>query len=149
MGSNEINVRLAAMTPAFILFSSIRYVFRYLFYALLKLGRSKEQTYESVRLVVLDLERLLMMRDNALITYGENDAHQQVLGPEDLGLLILLIYECRQILQQSRRRFRLNDVKNISEDLSELAGDRGRITIRQQIQIISRMTRTYAFLTAR
>ena len=149
MGSNEINVRLAAMTPAFILFSSIRYFFRYMFYAFFKLGRSREQTYESFRLVMLDLERLLVMRDNDLVTFNGNDAPKNVLGPKDLGLSILLIHECRQILQQSHRRFKANDIKNISEDLSELSGERGCISIRQQIQIVCRMTRTYAFLNAR
>ena len=149
MGSNEINVKLAAMTPAFILFSSVRYLFRYLRYALLKVGRSKEQTYESVRLIILDLERLLMMRDNASDVHRESNVHHQALCPEDLGVFILLIHECRQILLQSRRRFSLHDLKNISEDLSELSGERGPITIKQQLQIINRMTRTYSFLTAR
>merc|ERR1740139_83973 len=64
MGSNEINMRLAAMTPAFLIASSIRYVFRKLFYALLKVGKSKEQTYASFRHILLDIERLLVMRDD-------------------------------------------------------------------------------------
>ena len=33
MGSNEINMRIAAMTPAVIVLIAIRRVFRFLFYA--------------------------------------------------------------------------------------------------------------------
>jgi hypothetical protein len=149
MGSNEINVKLAAMTPAFLLFSSVRYVFRYLFYALLKLGRSKEQTYESLRMIVLDIERMLMLRDNEFHDDKVQMAEKLFLVPDDLGLFTLMIHECRQILRQSRRRFNTHDIKNIYEDLSELSGERGAITIRQQLQIVDRMTRTYSFLTAR
>jgi len=34
----------------------------------------------------------------------------------------------------------------MAEDLAELAGERGAVSVRQQLQIISRMCRTYPFL---
>ena len=64
MGSNEINMKMAAMTPAFLLISGIHHLCKFLFYALLKLGKSKEETYPSFRRVVLSIERLLVIRDN-------------------------------------------------------------------------------------
>ena len=64
MGSNEINMRIAAMTPAVILMIAVRKVFRVIFYALFKFGASKQEIYASFRKTILDIERLLLMRDN-------------------------------------------------------------------------------------
>ena len=64
MGSNEINARLAAMTPAVILIVAIRKAFRVIFYALFKFGASKQEIYASFRKTILDIERLLLMRDD-------------------------------------------------------------------------------------
>lgn len=63
MASNEINMRLTSMTPAFLLVSSFQYVIKKLNYALFKLGKSKE-VYASFRHLILDIELLLVMRDN-------------------------------------------------------------------------------------
>ena len=68
------------------------------------------------------------------------------LSAEDLGMLLLHIHECRNILWQSRRRFRSDVLRNVSEDLAELAGERGPVSVPQQLQIISRMSRTYPFM---
>ena len=70
----------------------------------------------------------------------------QTLSVEDLGMLLLHIHECRNILWQSRRRFRSDVLRNVSEDLAELAGERGSVSVTQQLQIISRMSRTYPFM---
>jgi len=64
MGTNEININLPAITPAFLIASSVRYAFRKIYYALLKISKSKEETYASLRHIVLDIERLLVMRDD-------------------------------------------------------------------------------------
>jgi hypothetical protein len=34
----------------------------------------------------------------------------------------------------------------VAEDLAELAGERGPVSVSQQLQIISRMSRTYPFM---
>lgn len=70
----------------------------------------------------------------------------QTLSAEDLGMLLLHIHECRNILWQSRRRFRSDVLRNVAEDLAELAGERGSVSVSQQLQIISRMSRTYPFM---
>ena len=183
MGSNEINVRLAAMTPAFLLASSVRYVMKKIYYAFFKLGKSKEDVHASFRHIILDIERLLVMRDNPPISppplatgvqyyegrttindernntsivppskfiEGHNQqsqsSRQTVLGADDLGMLILLVHECRIILWKDRRRFARQDLRNVSEDLAELAGERGAVSVQQQLRIIARMCRTYSFL---
>ena len=176
MGSNEINMKLAAMTPAFLIASCTRYVFRFLFYALLKLGKSKEETYASFRLIVLDIERLLVMRENApsappplisgfigteklgndgssqvvpskeAVILNSSMERQSVLNSDDLGMLLLLVHECRIILWQNRRRFSRQELRNVSEDLAELAGERGAVSVHQQLNIITRICRTYSFL---
>mmetsp|Transcript_8304 Transcript_8304/g.9110 ORF Transcript_8304/g.9110 Transcript_8304/m.9110 type:complete len:1177 (-) Transcript_8304:103-3633(-) len=177
MSSNEINVRLAAMTPAFLLVSSFRFVMRKLYYALFKLGKSKEEVYASFRHIILDIERLLVMRDNpplapprlpsgveynggahfgyrstctspTRIVEGKDryTGEQNILSADDLGMLMLLVHECRVMLWQCRRRFTRQELRNVSEDLAELAGERGSVSVQQQLRIVARMCRTYSFL---
>jgi hypothetical protein len=62
---------------------------------------------------------------------------------------MLLIHECRSILWRSRRRFSTETMRSVYEDLSELAGERGAVSVRQQLQILERMSRTYRFLQMR
>jgi len=116
MGSNEINMRIAAMTPAVILLMAIRRGFRLLFYALFQVGKSKEEIYSSFRQTILDIERLLVMRDNPPsppepLDFGStrpsnnnaetNNTQQspksRTLSDEDIGMLLLHIHECRNI----------------------------------------------------
>lgn len=186
MQSNEFNFKLAAMTPAFILVYGTNRLFRYLFYSLLSLGRSREQVHESVRLVVLDIERLLVMRDcpptapplQGLLAKGESvprmysssdmlrlrgdfyenetskyqtsaldkEKQENVLNSVDLGMLLLLIHECRTAMLKNRRRFTKQEHRSMAEDLAELSGERGPVSVKQQLSIISRMFRTYSFL---
>lgn len=193
MGSNEINMRLTSMTPAFLLVSSFRYVIKKVYYAILKLGKSKEEVYASFRRIILDIERLLVMRDNPPIsppplpsgtiymqrnndvieknisitspaksqdgtsnnnqqhtisTTAISSQHDNILSADDLGMLMLLVHECRIILYQDRRRFTRQELRNVSEDLAELAGERGAVSVKQQLRIISRMCRTYSFLSS-
>jgi len=180
MAANEINMQVAAMTPAVVILYAVRYVFRKIFYALLKIGKSREETFGSFRHVMLDIERLLVMRDNPplappLLSTRANTAMQRgqqkkaveqqqpfssnnmtttsssssgecMLNSDDLGMVMLLVHQCRKILQEDGRRFSQSTIRNVSEDLAELAGERGAVTVRQQLQILSRMGRTYPFL---
>ena len=59
MGTNEINIKLAAMSHAFLLESTFRYMIRKVVYAILKIGKSKEKTIASFRHILLNIERLL------------------------------------------------------------------------------------------
>ena len=125
---------------------------------MLKIGKSREHTYGSFLHTLTEMERLLVMRDNPPTPpprnmHGplDNVSHlgnDGVLNADDLGMLMLHIHELRTILWQDRRRFSRNIVRSVAEDLAELAGERGAVSVRQQLQIISRMCRTYPFLRA-
>ena len=132
MTANEINMNLAAVTPVVLLGYCFRSVFRFMYYVLLKLGKSREECYASFRLLVLDIERLLLMRDNPPSAPGPRNpdpsfytAHKTVLGSDDLGMLLLHVHECRVMLWEDRRRFSLQMARDVAEDLAELCGERG------------------------
>jgi len=165
MSANDMNMNIAAITPVFIVAYTVTRVFRFLVYALLKIGKSREETYESIRKTLLDIERLLVMRHGshapALVEGDRRPA--ALLCSDDLGMLMLLVHECRTTLWQNQRRFSSYTVQSVSEDLAELAGERGRwqpyhtvyscshqtsgaISIHQQLLVVSRMCRTYPFL---
>lgn len=172
MSANEINMNLAAVTPAVLLLYSAQQTFRFFYYALLRLGKSKEETYATFRQILTDIERLLVMRDNPPTSpfplhqlrqmAGDTEdasqshfmphdmtGHRQggdVLNADDLGMLMLHIHECRTILWRAYNRFTPGIIQSVSEDLAELAGERGAVSVQQQLQIISRMCRTYPFL---
>jgi ATP synthase regulation protein NCA2 len=170
MSSNDINMNLAAITPVALLgYVSVR-VFRFFYYAFLKLGKSREQTYASIRNIVTDIERLLVMRNhppvpNTREVGGWSPIQPCVLNSDDLGMLMLLIHELRSILLLDRRRFSEDMIRSVWEDLAELTGERGTclvarnlfisdsvcldvgaVSIQQQLSIINRMCRTYPFL---
>lgn len=136
MSANDINMNLAAITPAALLLYGSTRVFRFFFYAFLKLGKSREETYASFRGVLTDIERLLVMRDNPPSpppSYyelreqtGTTPNRPCVLGSDDLGMLMLLVHECRSILWRDRKRFTEAVIRSVAEDLAELAGERGK-----------------------
>lgn len=139
MSANDINTNLAAVTPAVLAVYTAKQVFRFFYYALLKLGKSKEETYASFQLVLTEIERLLTMRDNpptSAFTRSREESDDvgslapskpthNVLSADDLGMLMLLIHECRTILWRDQHRFSPSISASVSEDLAELAGERG------------------------
>ena len=156
--SNEINMNLAAVTPAVMLIYSIRFFFRFLWYALLQIGKSREETYAQIRKIMLDVERLLVMRDKPpsappplsesggkIVQVGAT-SDPDVLTADDLGMLMLLLHECRTILWNDQHRFSPQVSRDVAEDLAELAGERGPVSVKQQLQIITRMYRTHSFM---
>ena len=141
--SNNINMNMAAVTPAVLLLYTAQKAFQFFFYALFKLGKSREETYGSFLHVLIEMERLLVMRDNPptppILSAEDNSRKQQesisqvtagednILGEDDLGMLMLHIHELRTILWQDRRRFSSDMIRSIAEDLAELAGERGKL----------------------
>jgi hypothetical protein len=154
IAANEINMNLAAISPVMLLGYSVLWLGKFVFYTFLRLGTSREETYSSFGRILTDMERLLVMRDNPPCAAIErNDqanmtAYYQpkVLNSDDKGMIMLLIHECRSILRDNHRRFPSSMIRSISEDLSELAGERGPVSVQQQLRMLSRMARTYPFL---
>jgi hypothetical protein len=156
MSANDINMNIAAITPAVMLLYASMRVFRFVFYAMLRPGESREEIYASFRFVLTDIERLLVMRFNPpnppLSRFDASDQVASITGKpsvlcsDDLGMLMLLIHECRNIIWRNKRRFSPSIIQSVSEDLAELAGERGAVNVEQQLRIVDRMCRTYPFL---
>ncbi|GMI27616.1 hypothetical protein TeGR_g11788 [Tetraparma gracilis] len=141
--------------------------------------KSKEETYATIRGLLLDIERLLVMRDDPppppdQLSYheGASDptlglsfdaqaspaarpgleeqkakrAPRKTLDENDWGMMMLLIHEIQVVLAREQRRFGGSDIANVLEDLAEIAGERGPVSIKQQLAIVERMARTYSFL---
>lgn len=162
--STNFNMNLAAITPFVLLMWAIKRVSKFIFYTTFKWGKSRKETYRSFLDALTEIERLLIMRSNPpapppLLRYDPNQASYQyhgrhsvrtnqdcVLESDDLGMLMLHIHELRTILWQERRRFSPNALRSVSEDLAELSGERGAVSVRQQLLIVERMNRAYSFL---
>lgn len=135
MSANDINMNVAAITPAVILAYTSSRFFRFLYYAFLKLGTSRAETYARFRKTLVDIERLLVMRNGPPSAGGEisnqsdlaKDFFSAKLESDDLGMLTLLVHECRSLMWQNKRRFTMDAIQGVSEDLSELTGERGKL----------------------
>ena len=86
-----------------------------------------------------EIERLLIHRSTS-------DGVDAFLDSDDLGMLMLHLHGLRTLLWKERRRFSTSIIRSVNEDLAELSGERGVVSVRQQLLIIERMTRTYGFL---
>lgn len=159
--STNFNMNMAAVTPFVLMMYLTKRAFQFVFYATLRLGKSREETYGNFLHILTEIERLLNIRDappQLLLQAGgyastappvDHDHKQlsdRVLSTDDLGMLMLHIHALRTILWRDQRRFSAPVIRSVAEDLSELAGERGAVSVRQQLQIISRMYRTYPFL---
>ncbi len=154
--STNFNMNLAAITPFVLLMWSIKKVSTFIFYTMLQFGKSRAETYRSFLDALTEIERLLIMRSNSPIPSNNSRHHSLhattpafgnfVLESDDLGMLMLHIHELRTILWQERRRFSPHALRSVSEDLAELSGERGAVSVRQQLMIVERMNRAYSFL---
>jgi hypothetical protein len=154
--STNFNMNLAAVTPFVLAVWALQKTFKFVYYAILKMGKSREETYGSFFHLLTEIERLLVMRDNPPApSHIRHDSHSNgshaviadcLLNADDLGMLMLHIHELRTVLWHDRTRFSPNIIRSVAEDLAELAGERGAVSVRQQLHIVSRMCRTYPFL---
>ena len=185
MEANEFNIRVGSMVPAGVGLWMIRKVVKTAYYFLMPgAGKSKKETFASFRSIILDIERLLVMRDDPpppprrlkvgkykerrrgasvekepIIGLSFDDGHnargsaeggagtsEVVLNENDWGMVVLLLHEAQTLLWREQRRFLKGDFPNIFEDLAEIAGERGPVSVKQQLAIVRRMNRTYGFL---
>jgi ATP synthase regulation protein NCA2 len=154
--STNFNMNMAAVTPFVLAVWAVQKTFKFVYYAILKMGKSREETYGSFFHLLTEIERLLVMRDNPPAPSPNRYDPRRITSPavladcvlneDDLGMLMLHIHELRTVLWQDRTRFSPNIIRSVAEDLAELAGERGAVSVRQQLQIVARMCRTYPFL---
>ena len=60
--------------------------------------------------------------------------------------MLLCVHRFRSLLRRHRNRFERSTRQQLKEDLAELAGERGELTVEQQLFILIRMRQTYRFL---
>jgi hypothetical protein len=65
------------------------------------------------------------------------------------GKLVLLVHQVRRLIGRHERRFRQDELINVREDLYEMIGDRGIVSVAQQLNIVQRILRSYEFLQLR
>mmetsp|Transcript_11571 Transcript_11571/g.35150 ORF Transcript_11571/g.35150 Transcript_11571/m.35150 type:complete len:754 (-) Transcript_11571:137-2398(-) len=73
---------------------------------------------------------------------------RRVLRARDTGKLLLMTVRLAQALRENRGRFSEEELRSMQEDLDQLVGDRGPMTVGQQLCIIQRMTRAYKALNS-
>mmetsp|Transcript_16994 Transcript_16994/g.64742 ORF Transcript_16994/g.64742 Transcript_16994/m.64742 type:complete len:706 (-) Transcript_16994:958-3075(-) len=73
---------------------------------------------------------------------------RRVLRARDMGKLVLMSVRLSRVLRENRGRFNSDELRSMQEDLDQLVGDRGPMTVGQQLCIIHRMTRSYKALHA-
>jgi hypothetical protein len=153
--STNFNMNLAAITPFVLLVWMTKRVSSFVFYTTFKWGKSREETYSSFLHILTEIERLLIMRNNPPApdhqqVISSSNANVQtgdaVLDSDDLGMLMLHLHELRTILWYERRRFSTSILRSVTEDLAELSGERGAVSVSQQLLIVERMSRVYGFL---
>ncbi|CBJ26254.1 conserved unknown protein [Ectocarpus siliculosus] len=193
---NELNLRMMATVPAFLLaWGSYRAV-RPAYYWL-KSEKSRESTFTAMCTIVLAMERLLNLRhregtwlqlaaDHPVaadekkaegevglprrrgsllkpLGHSDNCTRQvvvsagrgqglmavRVLDELDLGKLMMLVHQVLRLIRSGPRRFPRRDLVNLHEDLAELVGERGLVSVGQQLQIVQRVQRSYKFLLPR
>ncbi|CAN0216305.1 unnamed protein product [Pylaiella littoralis] len=187
---NELNLRMMATVPAFLVawgfFRAVKPV-----YYLLASEKPRESTFTAMRTVVLAMERLLNLRHRegtwlqltadrpsgeekrqlvgrrgSLLTpagHSDNCTRQvivsagrgqglmavRVLDELDLGKLMMLVHQLLRMIRSGPRRFPRGDLINLQEDLAELVGARGLVSVGQQLQVVQRVQRSYKFLLPR
>jgi hypothetical protein len=143
--ATNFNMNLAAVTPFVLMAYMANRTFQFIFYATLRMGKSREETYVSFLHMLTEIERLLVMRDNPPTHFLQDSDRERatakptdgsvhvgsdtVLNADDLGMLMLQIHHLKTILWKDRRRFSPGIVRSVAEDLAELAGERGTLSI--------------------
>mmetsp|Transcript_37069 Transcript_37069/g.57485 ORF Transcript_37069/g.57485 Transcript_37069/m.57485 type:complete len:172 (-) Transcript_37069:6-521(-) len=140
--STNFNMNIAAVTPFVMVVYMAKGAFQFIFYATLRMGKSREETYGSFLQILTEIERLLVMRDNPPTPFLRSSGHEHaaakpsdgsapvgtdtVLNADDMGMLMLHIHHLKTILWKDRRRFSPSIIRSVAEDLAELAGERGK-----------------------
>eukprot|EP00903_Cladosiphon_okamuranus_P017738 g16330.t1 len=69
---------------------------------------------------------------------GQGRMAVRVLDELDLGKLMMLVHQLLRLIRSGPRRFPRRDLVNLQEDLAELVGERGLVSVGQQLRIVQR-----------
>ncbi|KAJ8524007.1 hypothetical protein ON010_g17112 [Phytophthora cinnamomi] len=142
MHANQLNLQILATIPTFLVFGGLYKLVTSAFHMIYK-RMSDRLYYDSSEIAgflrnnLRDIERLLNKQNR-----GVND--EAVLGVRDLGFLILLLHQLRDLFEAYRALFQEEEQERFEEDLDDLIGE--GLLVSQQLAVIQRMYHSHPFL---
>ncbi|RLN55022.1 hypothetical protein BBJ29_006854 [Phytophthora kernoviae] len=143
MHANQLNMQILATIPTFLVFGGLYKLVTSTFHMIYK-RMSDRLFYDSTEIAgflrnnLRDIERLLNKQNRGS---ASDDA---VLGVRDLGFLILLLHQLRDLFDSYRSFFQEEEQERFEEDLDDLIGE--GLLVSQQLAVIQRMYHSHPFL---
>uniref|UniRef100_M4BLQ4 Nuclear control of ATPase protein 2 n=1 Tax=Hyaloperonospora arabidopsidis (strain Emoy2) TaxID=559515 RepID=M4BLQ4_HYAAE len=144
MHANQLNLQILATIPTFLVFGGLYKLVTSTFHMIYK-RMSDRLYYDSTEIArflrnnLRDIERLLNKQNRGV---GASD--DAVLGVRDLGFLILLLHQLRDLFEAYRALFQEEEHERFEEDLNDLIGE--GLLVSQQLAVIQRMYHSHPFL---
>ncbi|KAI9992202.1 hypothetical protein PInf_017587 [Phytophthora infestans] len=144
MHANQLNMQMMATVPTFLVFGGLYKLVTSAFHMVYK-RMSDRLFYDSheiagfLRNNLRDIERLLNKQNR-----GSGVSDEAVLGVRDLGFLILLLHQLRDLFEAYRALFQEEEQERFEEDLDDLIGE--GLLVSQQLAVIQRMYHSHPFL---
>ncbi|KAG3096959.1 hypothetical protein PC122_g4748 [Phytophthora cactorum] len=144
MHANQLNMQMMATVPTFLVFGGLYKLVTSAFHMIYK-RMSDRLFYDSheiagfLRNNLRDIERLLNKQNR-----GSGVSDEAVLGVRDLGFLILLLHQLRDLFEAYRALFQEEEQERFEEDLDDLIGE--GLLVSQQLAVIQRMYHSHPFL---
>uniref|UniRef100_K3WDK6 Nuclear control of ATPase protein 2 n=1 Tax=Globisporangium ultimum (strain ATCC 200006 / CBS 805.95 / DAOM BR144) TaxID=431595 RepID=K3WDK6_GLOUD len=144
MHANQLNLQIMATVPTFIVFGGVYTLAKNVFAYIYK--RTSERLFYDpseiagfLRNNLRDIERLLNKQNRS-----PNGQQEEVLGVRDLGFLILLLHQLRDIFDSYKMFFQEEEQERFEEDLNDLIEE--GLLVSQQLAVIQRMYHSHPFL---
>ncbi|KAK1944074.1 Nuclear control of ATPase protein 2 [Phytophthora citrophthora] len=144
MHANQLNLQILATIPTFLAFGGLYKLVTSAFHMIYK-RMSDRLYYDSSEIAgflrnnLRDIERLLNKQNR-----GSGVSDEAVLGVRDLGFLILLLHQLRDLFEAYRGLFQEEEQQRFEEDLDDLIGE--GLLVSQQLAVIQRMYHSHPFL---
>ncbi|CAH0486762.1 unnamed protein product [Peronospora farinosa] len=144
MHANQLNLQILATIPTFLVFGGLYKLVTSAFHMIYK-RMSDRLYYDSSEIAgflrnnLRDIERLLNKQNRGAVV--GDDA---VLGVRELGFLILLLHQLRDLFEAYRTLFEEEEQERFEEDLDDLIGE--GLLVSQQLAVIQRMYHSHPFL---
>ncbi|KAE9318378.1 hypothetical protein PF001_g6402 [Phytophthora fragariae] len=144
MHANQLNLQILATIPTFLVFGGLYKLVTSAFHMIYK-RMSDRLYYDSSEIAgflrnnLRDIERLLNKQNR-----GSGVSDEAVLGVRDLGFLILLLHQLRDLFEAYRTLFQEEEQERFEEDLDDLIGE--GLLVSQQLAVIQRMYHSHPFL---
>lgn len=146
MNANQLNLQILATIPTFLVFGGMYRLVKEAF-SMIYRRTSERLTYDSSEIAAFlrnnlrDIERLLNKQNRPP---GRASGEEQMLGARDLGHLILLLHQLRDLFEEYRWHFLEDERDRFEEDLNDLIEE--GLAVSQQLAVIQRMYHSHPFL---